>query len=219
MDKSIFVDFQKVRVQENSDEIPAGSMPRSMDIILRHEAVEKCKAGDKCVFTGMLTVMPEIAPSSMYGDRAEAMGTSDANTARDGITGLKALGVRDLHYRMCFMASSVHPIDSVFDWQSPQESGVEERPEAIMEQYTAEERAEIAAMQSDPKIYEKVYRSIAPSVFGHEEIKRGIVLMLFGGVHKKTKDNIDLRGDLNVCIVGDPSTAKSQVTHCAPTPL
>eukprot|EP01045_Picozoa_sp_COSAG04_P019394 COSAG04_NODE_1878_length_5323_cov_2.633997_1_plen_96_part_10 len=78
MDKSSFVDFQKVRVQENSNEIPAGSMPRSMDIILRHEAVEKCKAGDKCIFTGMLTVMPEVAPSSMYGDRAESMSSARA---------------------------------------------------------------------------------------------------------------------------------------------
>ena len=39
---------------------------------------------------------------------------------------------------------------------------------------------------------------------------QGILLMLFGGVHKRTKEGINLRGDLNVCIVGDPSTAKSQ---------
>ena len=210
MDKSSFVDFQKVRVQENSSEIPAGSMPRSMDIILRHEAVEKCKAGDKCIFTGMLTVMPEVAPSSMYGDRAEAMSSSDANTARDGVQGLKALGVRDLHYRMCFMASSVHPMESSFDWQSPQESGEGDMPETIMQTFTAEERQEIAVMRDHPRIYEQIYKSIAPNVFGHEEIKRGILLMLLGGVHKKTKEGINLRGDLNVCIVGDPSTAKSQ---------
>ena len=210
MDKSSFVDFQKVRVQENSSEIPAGSMPRSMDIILRHEAVEKCKAGDKCIFTGMLTVMPEVAPSSMYGDRAEAMSSSDANTARDGVQGLKALGVRDLHYRMCFMASSVHPVESNFDWQSPQESAEGDMPETIMQTFTAEERQEIAVMRDHPRIYEQIYKSIAPNVFGHEEIKRGILLMLLGGVHKKTKEGINLRGDLNVCIVGDPSTAKSQ---------
>jgi DNA replication licensing factor MCM6 len=210
MDKSSFVDFQKVRVQENSSEIPAGSMPRSMDIILRHEAVEKCKAGDKCIFTGMLTVMPEVAPSSMYGDRAEAMSSSDANTARDGVQGLKALGVRDLHYRMCFMASSVHPVESNFDWQATQESSEGDMPETIMQTFTAEERQEIATMKDHPRIYEQIYKSIAPNVFGHEEIKRGILLMLLGGVHKKTKEGINLRGDLNVCIVGDPSTAKSQ---------
>jgi DNA replication licensing factor MCM6 len=52
--------------------------------------------------------------------------------------------------------------------------------------------------------------SICPSVFGHPEVKRGILLMLFGGVHKKTHEGIPLRGDINVCIVGDPSCAKSQ---------
>jgi hypothetical protein len=130
----------QVRVQENSSEIPAGSMPRTMDVILRHEAVEKCKAGDKCIFTGMLTVLPEVrrsarlkidaahgspaapadlyvrtvgagqvAPASMYGDRAEARSGGDANSARDGLTGLKALGVRDLHYKVRSASSASRP--------------------------------------------------------------------------------------------------------------
>jgi DNA replication licensing factor MCM6 len=45
---------------------------------------------------------------------------------------------------------------------------------------------------------------------GHEEIKKGMLLQLLGGVHKTTHEGINLRGDINVCIVGDPSTAKSQ---------
>lgn len=46
----MFVDWQRLRVQENADEIPPGSMPRSLDVVLRGEAVEKAKAGDKvCV--------------------------------------------------------------------------------------------------------------------------------------------------------------------------
>ena len=43
--------------------------------------------------------------------------------------------------------------------------------------------------------------SICPSVFGHSEVKRGVLLMLFGGVHKKTKEGISLRGDLNVYVL------------------
>ena len=53
-------------------------------------------------------------------------------------------------------------------------------------------------------------RCIAPSVYGHEEVKKGILLMLLGGVNKTTNEGIKLRGDINICIVGDPSTAKSQ---------
>jgi DNA replication licensing factor MCM6 len=52
--------------------------------------------------------------------------------------------------------------------------------------------------------------SIAPRTFGHLEVKRGILLQLLGGVHKTTTEGIRLRGDINVCIIGDPSTAKSQ---------
>jgi len=49
-----------------------------------------------------------------------------------------------------------------------------------------------------------------PCFAGNDEVKRGILLMLFGGVAKKTMEGIALRGDVNVCVVGDPSTAKSQ---------
>lgn len=45
---------------------------------------------------------------------------------------------------------------------------------------------------------------------GNDEVKRGVLLMLFGGVPKITTERTTLRGDINVCVVGDPSTAKSQ---------
>ncbi len=59
-------------------------------------------------------------------------------------------------------------------------------------------------------IYADLAQSVAPTVFGHDEIKRGLLLMMFGGVHKETMEGIHLRGDINICIVGDPSTSKSQ---------
>ncbi len=62
---SRFVDWQKVRVQESTDEIPAGSMPRSLDVILRHEIVDHAKPGDKVVFTGCLVVVPDV--SQLFG--------------------------------------------------------------------------------------------------------------------------------------------------------
>ena len=45
---------------------------------------------------------------------------------------------------------------------------------------------------------------------GHEIIKKGLLLQLMGGVHKSSPDGMHLRGDINICIVGDPSTSKSQ---------
>ena len=80
--------------------------------------------------------VPETAPlpADFQGSK------SDANSARDGLTGLKALGVRDLHYRMCFMASSVHAVDTSFDWHMQRETSDGVRPETILEEFTAEER-------------------------------------------------------------------------------
>lgn len=60
MSQSIFVDWQKVRVQEVSSDIPAGSMPRSIDVIMRGDIVDMAKPGDKSIFTGTLVVVPDI---------------------------------------------------------------------------------------------------------------------------------------------------------------
>ena len=65
--------------------------------------------------------------------------------------------------------------------------------------------------QALPDIYSRLARSLCPGVYGHEDVKRAVLLMLVGGVHKTTPDGIRLRGDINVAIVGDPSCAKSQV--------
>jgi len=66
-------------------------------------------------------------------------------------------------------------------------------------------------MRNTADLYDKLSNSLAPAIFGHSDVKRGIMLQLLGGVHKTTvKDKINLRGDINICIVGDPATAKSQ---------
>lgn len=80
----------------------------------------------------------------------------------------------------------------------------------MAQQFTEEERKRIYLMRQDPNLYTNLVQSIAPAIYGHDEVKKGILLMLFGGVHKETREGIRLRGDINVCVVGDPSVAKSQ---------
>ncbi|KAG7399621.1 MCM DNA helicase complex subunit mcm6 [Phytophthora boehmeriae] len=98
-------------------------------------------------------------------------------------------------------------IRSEFNEDAEGEDGAEA---AALEEFSEEELTSIRDMQQDPDRYLKMAKSICPSVYGHDEIRKGILLMLFGGVHKRTLEGIKLRGDINVCIVGDPSTAKSQ---------
>ena len=77
-------------------------------------------------------------------------------------------------------------------------------------------------MADDPDIIDKLVKSFAPSIHGHKSIKKGILAQLFGGTKKKQDMNNDrnhqknnepsrCRSDINICLVGDPSTAKSQV--------
>lgn len=73
----------------------------------------------------------------------------------------------------------------------------------------ADER-EIRALSKDPKIIERIVASIAPSIYGHTDIKTAIALSLFGGVNKQAQGKLDIRGDINVLLLGDPGTAKSQ---------
>jgi DNA replication licensing factor MCM6 len=73
------------------------------------------------------------------------------------------------------------------------------------------EKAEIYEMVNDRALERHLVDSLFPQIYGHDEVKRGVLLMLFGGVGKRTIENTTLRGDINVCLVGDPSTAKSQV--------
>ncbi|CAK4032221.1 DNA replication licensing factor mcm2 [Lecanosticta acicola] len=76
---------------------------------------------------------------------------------------------------------------------------------------TEEDEREIRALSRDPKIVDKIVGSIAPSIYGHEDIKTAVALSLFGGVSKEAQGKHSIRGDINILLLGDPGTAKSQV--------
>lgn len=75
---------------------------------------------------------------------------------------------------------------------------------------TQEDKEEIEKLAKDPKIGERIIKSIAPSIYGHEDIKTAITLAMFGGQEKNVEGKHRLRGDINVLLLGDPGTAKSQ---------
>ncbi|RZC67620.1 hypothetical protein C5167_011307 [Papaver somniferum] len=207
---SKFADWQRVRMQETSKEIPAGSLPRSLDVILRHEIVEHARAGDTVIFTGTLVVIPDILALASPGERAECRREAPqrSGSGHEGVRGLRALGVRDLSYRLAFIANSVQVSDGRKD--NDIRNRKKDADDEDCQKLTKEEEAEIHGMRNTPDFFNKIVDSIAPTIFGHQEIKRAILLMLLGGVHKFTHEGINLRGDINVCIVGDPSCAKSQ---------
>lgn len=76
---------------------------------------------------------------------------------------------------------------------------------------TEEDERKIRQLAKDPKIVDKIINSIAPSIYGHTDIKTAVALSLFGGVSKEAAGRHSIRGDINVLLLGDPGTAKSQI--------
>ncbi|KAK6531560.1 MCM DNA helicase complex subunit [Arthrobotrys megalospora] len=78
-------------------------------------------------------------------------------------------------------------------------------------QLTEEDETTIRRLAKENSIVKKIIDSIAPSIYGHLDIKTAVAASLFGGVAKNIQDKHTLRGDINILLLGDPGTAKSQI--------
>ncbi len=76
---------------------------------------------------------------------------------------------------------------------------------------TPEDQRLIEELARDPNIRERIIKSIAPSIYGLEDVKEAIACLLFGGVPKQYPDGVRVRGDIHVLLIGDPGTGKSQL--------
>lgn len=174
----------QVRIQENASEIPTGSMPRSLDVVLRGSSVERAKAGDKSVFTGTFIVVPDVSQLGLPGVNAQMMreGRGNAGVAAPGLTGLKNLGVRDLQYKTAFLACMVQNADTrvriieqfkfLSKFTQTHQANVrgdvdeDEDQDAFIKSLTQQEIEELRAMVETDNIYQKLVGSIAPTVYG-----------------------------------------------------
>src|ERR687887_808707 len=76
---------------------------------------------------------------------------------------------------------------------------------------STEDERQIRTIASKPDAYEKLIASFAPHIYGHEPIKEAILLLVVGSVTKRLEDGSTRRGDINLLLVGDPGTAKSEM--------
>jgi DNA replication licensing factor MCM6 len=140
-------------------------MPRSMDVIVRNEMVERAKAGDAVVFTGSLVVLPDGSALARSGEAPQRTRGGDQQNGGGGVSGLKALGVRELTYRTCFVASSVISVQAMktaktasllFGTAAQQMTDHEPTPQEVAMEFTQPELLEIRDMKSSSNLYEKV---------------------------------------------------------------
>ena len=179
--------------------------------------------GDTCVFTGTLCVAPELSSMVKPGERTQSFYKNTDQKGNslgfEGVTGLKETGVRDLNYKLVFIANNIKVQNQQFKHE------VEEEDDETLEdvEYSDEKefkkifsfispsvQQKIKNIMENPNKYEALAESLFPSIYGNTEIKKAVLLQMFSGVHKTASANkISIRGDINVLIVGDPSTSKS----------
>jgi replicative DNA helicase Mcm len=96
--------------------------------------------------------------------------------------------------------------------------GIQEEFEEI--ELTPQEIKEIKKLSKDPKMKAKLVESMAPTIYGHKNIKQALLLQLLGGVQKERKDGTVTRGDIHILLIGDPGCGKSvllkRITKIAP---
>ncbi|CAL3973264.1 unnamed protein product [Diplocarpon coronariae] len=190
--RSGFMDKQVIKLQETPDSVPAGQTPHSVSMCAYDELVDLCKAGDRVEITGIFKASPvRVNPrqrtlKSTYKTYIDVLHIQKVDKKRMGI--------------------DVSTIDQDI---SEQVAGNIEETRKVSE----EEEEKIKATSARPDIYELLSRSLAPSIYEMDDVKKGILLQLFGGTNKSFEKggSPKYRGDINVLLCGDPSTAKSQI--------
>ena len=181
---SQYRDYQTISVQEMPEKAPAGQLPRSIDVIVDDDLVDRVKPGDRAQIVGV------------YKSLATAYNGQVPST-----------------FRAVLVANSVRQLNR----------------DAVAPQLSSADVQQIRSLSRRSDIFELISRSLAPSIYGHEYVKKAVALMLLGGVERNISNSNDnstsgdikseeglststhIRGDINLMLVGDPSTAKSQM--------
>lgn len=208
--RSTFADKQLVRVQETPDQVPAGQTPASIVTYTFDDLVDSVQPGDKVEITGVLRAQPSRVHPRV----------------RKSKTIFKTY-VDVIHFRKVSALQQKHRIGG--GGSTPSETT----------RFTPQRIQELQALSRRPDIYEQLTASLAPSIWQLDDVKKGILCMLFGGNHVRVKrtrtqrsmddpnkndsddegDDADTsstvklnkRGDINILLCGDPGTSKSQL--------
>lgn len=186
-----FEDKQVIKLQETPDAVPPGQTPHSVSVCVYNELVDFCKAGDRIRITGIYRVSPVRVNPRMRTVK------SVFKTFVDVVHVTKVDDKR--------LGADVSTLD---DEPNDVENQIGET-----RLVTPEDEEKFKATGARPDIYDLLSRSLAPSIFEMDDVKKGILLQMFGGTNKTFEKggSPKYRGDINVLLCGDPSTAKSQM--------
>ena len=166
VDSSVFVDSQKVLIQENLEDLRGGEHPKQIAVLLEDD------------LTGKITP----------GDSIEVIGILRAAKRKMG-------NMKSRVFDIFIEANNFNSVQIEFE---------EVR-------ISKEDEREIVELSRDTEIYERIRRSIAPHIFGYDEIKEAIMYQLFSAPPVELTDGGRIRGDSHIIIMGEPATGKSEI--------
>ena len=161
---SKFKDYQTVLLQEPPERTPLGQLPRSVEVVLEGDLVDKVKPGDRIQVNGVFKCISTMATNSSGNVKTVLIGTN------------------------------VQMLNN----------------EIQQTEFTGEDLRKIRELSRKKEVFDILANSIAPGIYGHQNIKKALILQLLGGNETNLEDGTHLRGDINILMIGDPSTAKSQ---------
>ena len=225
--RSEFSDRQVVRLQETPDVVPDGQTPHTVSLCVYDELVDVSKPGDRIEITGIFRSEPtRVNPrartqKSLFKTFLDVVHIKRGSTKRLGIDTStrdkdgashgnvghtsQAIGVGGEDEEEQLAADP----DAMLDGENGAGANISQQDDMIRKLHQLADR---------PDVYEVLARSMAPSIYEMDDVKKGILLQLFGGTNKTintggAQGGPRYRGDINVLMVGDPGTSKSQILN------
>ncbi|KAI5474679.1 cell division control protein Cdc54 [Pseudohyphozyma bogoriensis] len=206
-----FADRQIVRLQETPDAVPDGQTPHTVSLCLYDELVDLVKPGDRINLTGIFRSVPvRVSPrersiKSLFKTYVDVVHIRKSDAKRMGQDGSTKMG--DDRRGVIGVGGEEERNDGME--VDDEEEGGEDTAAAKLK----ERMVEISRRED---VYEYLARSLAPSIWEMDDVKKGILLQLFGGTNKSIGrggggGGPRYRGDINVLLVGDPGVSKSQI--------
>ena len=213
-----FADRQVIRLQETPDSVPDGQTPHTVSLSVYDELVDVSKPGDRLVVTGIFRSVPvrvnprqrtikslfktflDVVHVKLGQEDQLGLDKSTRPAGGDRIPGVGGFGeIED---------------EGEGEGEGEAEGEADDRDRGLSRKAAME--AKLKELSQRPDVYDFLSRSLAPSIWGLEDVKKGVLLQLFGGTNKSIArgggaGGPRYRGDINVLLVGDPGVSKSQI--------
>ncbi len=189
-----FADKQVIKLQETPDLVPDGQTPHSINLCVYDELVDLCRAGDRIEVCGIFRLLPVRVNSKQRALK---------NLYK---TYLDVVHIKKIDKKRLGADVSTLPPLLLQHAAPPSLAEVQD-----VRQITEAELERIREVSQRLDLYELLARLLAPSIYEMDDVKKGILLQLFGGTNKTFTKGGRYRGDINILLCGDPSTSKSQI--------